>query len=82
MRGLSLRRQATCVRLVNHRQYRIEVFDELRGGWRLLIHAPGGASPPEVLRNHVPNGLTELLAEARHRIDRRAQDDATPDDMT
>lgn len=82
MMGLSVRRQATRVQLVNHRHYRIEVFDELRGGWRLLIHAPGGASPPEVLRNHVPNGLTELLAEARHRIDRRAQDAAALPDRT
>jgi len=64
-------RRSVRVRVVNHRHYRIEVFDERGGGWRLLVHAPDNDGRPEILRNHVPNGLEELLTEARERIDRR-----------
>ena len=72
-------RRAVRARLLAHRGFRIEVFDESGAGWRVIIHPPkGGVSVSEVLRNHVPCGLDVLLAEARERIDRRVLGPAPP----
>jgi hypothetical protein len=54
-----------------HRGYRMSVAGTPGNGWSVTIHPPAGGRRRAVrLRNRVPHGLEELLAEARRRIDR------------
>lgn len=59
------------VQLRTYRHHRLEVRDDRGEGWCVVIHGPGDAAPPEVLRNRVPNGLGTLMGEARRRVDQR-----------
>jgi hypothetical protein len=53
-----------------YRDHHLELMDDRGAGWAVTIHAPG-TQDKVVLRNHVPNGLPDLLREAQRRIDRR-----------
>jgi hypothetical protein len=58
------------VAIRSYRGCRLEVLDDMRDGWVIVVHTPGRRSKM-VLRNSTPNGLSVLLAEAKSYIDRR-----------
>jgi hypothetical protein len=58
-----------------YRDHHLELLDDRGTGWAVRIFAPGDTDKV-VLRNHVPNGLEVLVAEARRLIDRRLDGEA------
>jgi hypothetical protein len=68
--GDEVRRTKT-IQVNTYRGYRLETRDDGGAGWIVEIRPPRGSASPEVLRNHVPNGLKTLVTEAQHRVDQR-----------
>jgi hypothetical protein len=76
---IAVARPTVPVQVRTYRGHRLELRDDGGTGWTVAVHPPGGdGGPTDMLRNSVPNGLTALLAEAKHRVDRRL--DGAPDD--
>jgi hypothetical protein len=68
----------TRVGLRTYRAHRLEVWDDAGAGWCVVIYRPVAARRrTEALRNHMPNGLEDLMEEARRRVD-RALDEGVP----
>jgi hypothetical protein len=46
--------------------WRFEVFDQTAGGWKIVLHpAPGSHPSSQILITDQPNGLPQLLDQAR-----------------
>ena len=46
--------------------WRFEVFDQMVGGWKIILHpAPGTSLAPQILVTDQANGLAQLLDQAR-----------------
>ena len=54
------------VGLLSFGAWRFEVFDQAAGGWKIILHpAPGSSVSPQTLITDQPNGLAELLQQAK-----------------
>lgn len=75
-------RRIVAVHTISHRFCRMQVFDEVHAGWRVVLYPPSGVgSPPEIFRASAPDGLSALLAAARGRADVLTEGVSVPPDV-